>query len=324
MNPVHLLDSAIDRGLDRTLVGFSQIGLSVRKRLPGWPADPEPDALLGRDVAVTGATSGLGLATALDVARLGARVRLVVRTPAKAKPVVARIQAEVPDAVVTVHRCDVGDLDDVRRFAAELGQELGEQQLYGLVHNAGVMPPERSESAQGHELTMAVHVLGPVLMTDLLRPHLSLGARVVFVTSGGMYAQRLRSDDPEYLSGEYSPTTAYARSKRAQVELLAHLNDRWEGAGIRAWAMHPGWADTPGVVESLPTFHKLLGPVLREPSGGADTTSWLLATEPAPRSGGLWHDRRRRPEYVAPRTSPGSGDVDGIWRWVRGATDLEE
>ena len=319
MNPAVLLDTA----LDRTLVGFSQIGLSVRSRLPGWPDDPEPGALMGRDVVVTGATSGLGLATALDLARLGARVRLVVRTPEKAKPVVGRIQGEVPDAVVTVHRCDVGDLDDVRRFAAELGEDLGAAQLHGIVHNAGVMPPERTESAQGHELSMAVHVLGPVLMTDLLRPHLAVGSRVVFVTSGGMYAQRLRSDDPEYLSGEYSSTTAYARSKRAQVELLALLGDRWAGAGIRAWAMHPGWADTPGVVESLPTFHKLLGPVLRDAGGGADTTTWLLAGEPPPPAGGLWHDRRRRPEYVVPRTRPATGDVDEMWRWVLDAAGLE-
>ena len=115
MSPTDLLGSVVDRTLDRTLVGFSQVGLSVRRHLPGWPEDPEPGALVGQDVAVTGATSGLGLATALGVARLGARVHLVVRTPAKAKPVVARIQAEVPDAVVSVHRCDVGDLDDVDR-----------------------------------------------------------------------------------------------------------------------------------------------------------------------------------------------------------------
>ena len=76
----------VDTLLDRSVVlGFSQIGLSVRSRLPGWPADPPGDALLGRDVAVTGATSGLGLATALGVARLGARVHLVVRQPAKAQ-----------------------------------------------------------------------------------------------------------------------------------------------------------------------------------------------------------------------------------------------
>ena len=79
------------------------------------------------------------------------------------------------------------------------------------------------------------------------------------VTSGGMYSQRLRDDDPEYLKGEYAPTTAYARSKRAQIELLPVLDDRWGAPGITVHATHPGWADTPGVVDSLPTFHQRAG-----------------------------------------------------------------
>ena len=115
------------------------------------------------------------------------------------------------------------------------------------------------------------------------------------VTSGGMYGQRLRADDPEYLQGDYSPTTAYARSKRAQVELLPVLDQRWGGSGISVHATHPGWADTPGVVDSLPTFHRVTGPLLRDAEGGADTTVWLAATEPVPTGGRLWHDRRPRP-----------------------------
>ncbi|GGF46720.1 hypothetical protein GCM10011519_20890 [Marmoricola endophyticus] len=320
MNPLDPLSRVTDLALDRTLVGFSQVGLSVRSLLPGWPEDPAPDALVGTHVAVTGATSGLGLATATDCARLGAVVHLVVRDPAKAKEVVAAIQRDVPQSVVEVHRCDVGDLDDVRRFVADLRDHLGETSLGGLVHNAGVMPPERSESAQGHELSMAVHLLGPVLMTELLQPQLSPGARVVMVTSGGMYAQVLRPDDPEYLTGDYSPTTAYARSKRAQVELLPALAARW--VDVHLWAMHPGWADTPGVVESLPTFHKVLGPVLRDGSGGADTTVWLLATEPPPPDGGLWHDRRRRPDHFWGSNKPREGAVEQMLAWVLAETGL--
>ena len=105
------------------------------------------------------------------------------------------------------------------------------------------MPPTRTESAQGHELTMSLHVLGPLLMTELLRPALSgHDARVLLVTSGGMYGQRLRADDPEFTQGDYTPTTAYARSKRAQVELLPVLAARWGAPasggiviGVRHW-----------------------------------------------------------------------------------------
>ena len=87
---------------------------------------------------------------------------------------------------------------------------------------------------------MAVHVLGPVLMTELLRERLAgQDARVVLVTSGGMYGQRLRPDDPGYVVGEYSGTTAYARSKRAQVELLPVLAGRWASSQIGVHAPTP-------------------------------------------------------------------------------------
>jgi NAD(P)-dependent dehydrogenase (short-subunit alcohol dehydrogenase family) len=312
---------AVDTVMDRTVApGFSQIGLAARRRLPGWPADPAPGSLQGRTVAVTGATSGLGYATAEGLARLGADVRLVVRDVQKGDRVKAELEAEVPGAQVEVDRCDVSDLDDVRRFAKELDIE----RLDVVVHNAGAMPPTRTESPQGHELTMSLHVLGPLLMTELLRPVLSgHDARVVFVTSGGMYGQRLRADDPEYMSGEYSGTTAYARSKRAQVELLPLLGSRWAGAGIGVHATHPGWADTPGVADSLPKFHQLTGPLLRDAESGADTTVWMAATQPQPRTGQLWHDRRVRPTHLLRRTRTGDRERTQMWDWVRGQTDVD-
>ena len=310
--------AGIDTLLDRTVApGYTRLGPAIRRRLPTWPADPAPDALRGRIVAVTGATSGLGLATAEGLARLGAQVRMVVRDVAKGEEVRRQVAARVPGADLVVDRCDVGDLDDVRRFAAELDVA----HLDVLVHNAGSMPPRRTESPQGHELTMALHVLGPVLMTELLRPRLG-GGRVVLVTSGGMYGQRLRDDDPEYVSGDYAPTTAYARSKRAQVELLPALQDRWRTDGIAVAATHPGWADTPGVVDSLPAFHRLTGPLLRDAAGGADTTVWIAATEPAPEGGLLWHDRRARPTHLLRRTRTGEAERARLWAWVRAELTL--
>jgi NAD(P)-dependent dehydrogenase (short-subunit alcohol dehydrogenase family) len=171
---------------------------------------------------------------------------------------------------------------------------------------------------------MAVHVLGPVLMTELLLPRLGVGgdARVVAVTSGGMYAQQLRADDPEYHQGRYSPTTAYARSKRAQVELAPLLAARWAPDGVGVHVTHPGWADTPGVVESLPRFHQITGPLLRDAAGGADTTVWVAAIQPPPPSGQLWHDRRARPTHVLRRTQVTPADVATLWDWVQEATGL--
>lgn len=327
--PAARLGSALDTALDRSVAGgYSRLGLAVRRRLPDWPADPAPGALEGRRAVVTGASSGLGTATARGLAALGAHVHLVVRDPARGERAAREVEAAVPGARLSVDRCDVGDLDDVRRLAGALRDRVatdgGPDGIDVLVHNAGAMPPVRTTSPQGHELSMSLHVLAPVLMTDLLRPVLrGRHARVLLVTSGGMYAQRLRADDPDHETGDYSPTEAYARSKRAQVELLGHLAARWRDDGISVHATHPGWADTPGVVDSLPGFHRLTAPLLRDVAGGADTTLWLAAVDPVPEGGGLWHDRRTRPTHWLGRRRVPPGDVARMWRWVQDAAGLD-
>lgn len=327
-SPGSRLARGVDTLLDRSVVGgYSRLGLAARRRLPGWPADPAPGALAGRRAVVTGASSGLGTATARGLAALGAHVHLVVRDPAKGERAARAVAAEVPGARLDVDRCDLADLDDVRRLAATLRERAardgGPDGVDVLVHNAGAMPPHRTGSPQGHELTMALHVLAPVLLTDLLRPALAgRGARVLLVTSGGMYAQVLRADDPDYLTEEYSPTTAYARSKRAQVALLDHLAERWAGDGVAVHAVHPGWADTPGVVDALPGFHRLTGPLLRDAAGGADTAVWLAATDPPPPGGQLWHDRRARPTHWLGLRRSTPADADRLWRWVERAAGL--
>jgi NAD(P)-dependent dehydrogenase (short-subunit alcohol dehydrogenase family) len=318
-----LIDTAsrfVDSALDRTVApGYSRIGLAVRRRLPGWPPDPEPGALVGQHVVVTGASSGLGRATAKGLAALGATVHLVVRDVPKGDRVAAELTREVPGAELLVHRCDVGDLDDVRRFVDQLDTPA----VSALVHNAGAMPEQRTESPQGHELTMSLHVLAPVLMTELLLPRLTLRSRVVMVSSGGMYGQQLRADDPEYLDGEYSGVTAYARSKRAQVELLPVLDARWRSRGADVHGMHPGWADTPGIAESLPRFHALTGPFLRSADEGADTTVWLCSTQPAPEAGRFWHDRRPRHTQLMPGRRTPPADIASLWEWVAASTGLD-
>ena len=315
--PVRAVDTLMDRSL---VLGYTRVGLRVRRALPGWPVDPAPAALADRDVIVTGASSGLGIASAEGFAALGATVHLVVRDEAKGGRVRDDIAARQPQARLRVWRCDVADLEDVRRFARELASEV--PTLHAAIHNAGVMPPERTESAQGHELSMSVHLLGPVVMTEALLPQLS-GGRVVLVSSGGLYGQRLRADDPDFRRGDYSPTAAYARSKRMQVEMLALLADRWSLAEVTTAAMHPGWVDTPGVQESLPRFRALTRALLRDEAGGADTSVWLAATQPAPPTAHFWHDRRARPLNLVPITRADESARATAWAWLRDAAGLE-
>jgi NAD(P)-dependent dehydrogenase (short-subunit alcohol dehydrogenase family) len=317
-----MLTSALDTLLDRTVVpGFSRLGYLARRRW--WPDDPAPDALRGHVVAVTGANSGLGKATALGAARLGAEVRMLCRDVGRGEAARDEILAEVPGAALTVDECDLGDLAGARAAGRLLRGEV--PVLHGLVHNAGVLPAERTENADGHELTVAVHVLGPHVLTDALRPALVADgdARVIFVSSGGMYSQRLPVTDWEYRASKYRGATAYARSKRMEAVLAERWAQELEDEHITVHAMHPGWAATPGVKDSLPRFHKVMGPAFRTAEQGADTTVWLLASpDAAVRTGLFWHDRRPRPTSLLPSTRTSDADAAALWRYVVDATGV--
>lgn len=288
------ITQAIDAALDRSVVlGYTKVGSSLRRRW--WPADPPAKAMAGKRVVVTGATSGLGEAMARSFAELGATVHLLGRNPEKVTHSAGVIRGQVPGAVVIEEVCDVSDLDAVRAWTDDLSSRL--DALHGLVHNAGAMPKQRDLTAQGHETQLACHVLGPHLITERLLPLLrnADGASVVFVSSGGMYSAALDADDMESTSSPYDGVRVYARTKRMQVVLADAWAARLAATGVRVESMHPGWAETPGVAESLPTFQKLTGPLLRDAADGGDTAVWLVATRPESVPPHFWHDRAQRP-----------------------------
>ncbi len=287
------ISAAVDEALDRSVVlGYTKIGSRLRRLW--WPADPPRSALAGKRVVVTGASSGIGEATAGAFAKAGATVHMVGRNEERLRQAAGRIRGSAPAAIVIEELCDISDLDAVRSWCTDLGGRV--DALHGVVHNAGVMPRERRESAQGHELQLATHVLGPHLMTDALLAPLRAagGASVVFVSSGGMYTSPL-VDDLEYRDDDYSGVRAYARTKRMQVVLADAWARRLGGSAVRVESMHPGWVKTPGVAEYLPRFAALTAPLLRDAADGADTAVWLVATRPASRPGHFWHDRAQRP-----------------------------
>jgi dehydrogenase/reductase SDR family member 12 len=298
------LTDVIDTVLDRSVVlGYTKIGSGLRSLW--WPADPPIGALATKRVLVTGATSGIGEAMAKSFAELGATVHLLGRNAEKVKHSAGRIRGEVPGALVFEETCDVADLDAVRAWTDDFNGRV--DALHGLVHNAGAMPKERILTAQGHETQFACHVLGPQLITDRLLTPLrgADGAQVVFVSSGGMYAAPLEVGEPQSAAGKYDGVRVYASTKRMQVvladawaERLAdeRLREDHESAtDVRVASMHPGWAKTPGVAESLPTFQKMTGPLLRDAADGADTAVWLVATRPDSKPPHFWHDRAQRP-----------------------------
>ena len=308
-----MIGSLLDTMLDRTVVpGYTSAGYRIRSHL--WDAD-DLQPTDGKTVLVTGANSGIGLAAAEGFARLGASVRLLARSEERGERARAAVVEATGNRDVRVCLCDVSDLRDVRAFAARFAAD--EPRLDALVNNAGVLPPERTLSADGNELTLATNVLGPFLLTNLLIPLLtqSAPARVINVSSGGMYTQRLHLEDLQSTGERFDGPTAYARTKRAQVILTECWARRLAGTGVVVHAMHPGWADTPGVASSLPRFHRLTGPLLRSPEQGADSIVWLgAAVEPVESSGGFRHDRRRRPTHRVPWTREPPEDREELRR----------
>jgi len=311
------LPSLVDDALEVTVVGsFSRVGFVLRRLLFGW-APPADGALRGRTALVTGPTSGLGRAATDALASMGARVILVGRS--------AERLAAVRDALVATHGedrfpivvADMGSLASVRAAIDRIIET--EPRLDVLVDNAGAIFPERSESPDGIEATLAVLVVGPFVLVSGLLPLLrrTPGARVVCVTSGGMYTQKLDLDDLQSTVVPFSGPRAYARAKRAQVALVREWARRLRGTGVTINAMHPGWADTPGLAETLPGFYRAMRPVLRSPAEGVDTIAWLAADPAgAATSGSLYLDRRPRPFDRVPGTRLSPGDRRRLWDMI--------
>ena len=315
-----LVDSALDASV---VLGFSRIGIAVRRRLDSPTWDDDLPSLEGRVALVTGASSGLGQAAATGLARLGATVWILARDPDKAARAVEEIREASGHDDVHLVIADLTDLDSVRTAATELAAQV--EQLDVLVHNAGMLAAERTETVDGNEATLQVHVVAPFLLTSLLRPQLAAArGRVITVASGGLYTQPLVIDDLQN-DEDYRGSVAYARAKRAQVLLTEEWARRLDPDGISAHVMHPGWADTPGVAASLPGFHRITGPLLRSPAEGADTIVWLAAA-PAEQvaTGRFWCDRRPRPTHRVPWTRRGDQYRGELWDMLVALAGVED
>jgi NAD(P)-dependent dehydrogenase (short-subunit alcohol dehydrogenase family) len=316
-----LLDNSILLSFDRS--GFRRHAARFE------PADLDVD-LSGRVALVTGASSGLGLSAARSLCALGARVHLLCRDLGRGRDAAHAIRA----ALAAVHgrrgepdlhlqHVDIADMRSVRSFVGR----LGEARVDILVHNAAVLPAARAETSDGLETTFATHVAGPFLLTALLRARLerSTDARLVFVSSGGMYTQKLSIDDWAWKQRAFDGVQAYAQTKRAQVVLAELWAERFAATRVTVSAMHPGWADTPGVRSSLPTFHRLMRARLRTPEEGADTIVWLAACPHLRgRSGLFWFDRAPAATHRVPWTEEAAHTRRKLWRLCVRLTDAAQ
>lgn len=198
-----------------------------------WTGADLPDQS-GRTIIVTGASSGLGVVTARELARVGARVVLAVRDPAKGERAAAAMAGQTE-----VRRLDLADLASVRAFAAEWDEPLDI-----LINNAGIMRVPEGRTQDGFELQIGTNHLGPFALTNLLLPHIT--RRVVTVSSQLHRRGRLDLDDLNWQRRRYQSLQAYCDSKLANLLFTLELQRRLTeaGSGVRAVAAHPGIATT--------------------------------------------------------------------------------
>jgi len=242
----------------------------------------ETQSMSGKTVLITGGTGGIGKATAIGLAALGARVAITGRNLGRAEAAAADIRGTTGNPNVDAFGADLSSQVEVRRLAAEVLEAY--TRLDVLINNVGGFWATRHVTADGLEHTFAVNHLAAYLLTNLLLARLkaSAPARVVTVASN---AQSLGKIDFEDLQGErrYSGQTAYNQSKLADVMFTYELARRLEGTGVTATVLHPGVVRTGFGSEDPSRIFKLLVPLwrpfMKTPLDGA-TTSIYLASSP--------------------------------------------
>lgn len=304
----------VDALLEASVVGgHTTIGFDARRRLESWGPPVDTD-LTGKTFVITGATSGIGRAATIVLARSGATIRSASRSADKAEQAQEQLRNVAANSAITVDHADLSRPDEAIGWARGLHRD--HDRLDGLLHVAGAYFDSYTLTEDGIEANTAIYVIAPFVLTSALSDLLCAAddARIVTVSSSGAYAARLSVDDLEGDADSYRPLSAYARTKRAQIALTHAWAERF-GDAVAVHAMTPGWCDTPLVRQGLPRFGAFFGPVLRSPDQGADTLAWL-ATQPTSAIGtdGLWRDRSRRWEHRLPHTL-GGDDTEALWRW---------
>jgi NAD(P)-dependent dehydrogenase (short-subunit alcohol dehydrogenase family) len=230
------------------------------------------EQMTGKLCLVTGANSGIGLATATKLARMGAHVVMVCRDAVRGEAARDQIRQLTGNQQVDLLQADLADLSQVRRLAEDYQSHY--PRLDVLIHNAGLMKKRREVSADGHELQLAVHFLAPFLLTHALRDALEAApaARVVSVASMLHRFGKLDFDDL-HAARRYSMWRQYGASKLATIVFTYELARRLENTNITAKCLHPGVIGSN--IESNPRW---LRPFLASPETGARTPVYLASS----------------------------------------------
>jgi retinol dehydrogenase 14 len=242
---------------------------------------PDAGPMTGKIVLVTGGTGGIGKATAIGLAALGARVGITGRDLARAERVAAEIRTASDNPAVDPFAADMSSQAEVRRLAVAVLDAY--PRLDVLVNNVGGFWAHRHQTVDGLEHTFAVNHLASFLLTNLLLDRLkaSAPARVVTVSS---HVQAEGWIDFDSLQGacDYSGQTAYSQSKLANVMFTNELARRLEGSDVTATCLHPGFVRTDFGAEDQVWFFSVISnvvrPFLKTPAQGASTSIYLASS----------------------------------------------
>ena len=236
----------------------------------------------GKICMITGANSGIGKATALGLAQMGATVVLVSRDRARGEEAQNEIRAKSGNDAIDLLLGDLSSQQSIRQLAEDFKQRY--TRLHVLINNAGTFALTRRETVDGLEMTFAVNVLAPFLLTNLLLDVIkaSAPARIVNVSSDSQEANYLKLDDLQ-VEKHYRPMRVYSQSKLAVVLFTYELARRLEGTGVTANCLHPGFVATNIAQRDLPLPARLATKLIfrfgTSPEKGAKT-SLYLATSP--------------------------------------------
>ncbi|MEC0248117.1 SDR family oxidoreductase [Paenibacillus chitinolyticus] len=231
---------------------------------------------------VTGANSGMGLATTIALARQGAKVVMLCRSEERGQSALREAIAASGSREIELMQCDLGSLRSIRSFAADFKSRY--DHLDVLINNAGVVSLKRETTSDGFEVMMGVNHLGHFLLTNLLLGPLKRAeqGRIVVVSSGAHKIGKIRWEDP-YLTKGYTVWTGYAQSKLANILFAKELAARLKGTAVTVNALHPGAVGTQIGVDRNTGFGKsviaMLRPFFLTPAQGAETAVYLAVSD---------------------------------------------
>jgi retinol dehydrogenase 14 len=279
----------------------------------------------GKIALVTGANSGMGLATTVELALKGAKVIMVCRNRQRGEEALAAAKQKSHSEDIELMLCDLASLESIRSFAEEFTRKYPTLDI--LINNAGVVTIKRQLTKDGFEMDLGVNHLGHFLLTNLLLEPLKAAeqGRIVVVASGAYKIGALHYEDPT-LARRFNPAKAYARSKLANILFTKELAARLQGTRVTVNCVHPGAVGTNIGVNRETGFGKsilkLLSYFFLTPEQGADTAIYL-ATEPDLQEVTGQYYYRRKNQELTPRAQ-NKQEAKRLWQWSQEQVGLSE